>query len=210
MLSLRLQKIADFVNKGEIIIDVGTDHAFVPIYLMEKKIVSVAYASDISEKALLIAKNNIEKHQLENKIKLFLADGLQNINETFNVVIIAGLGASSIIKIVENNLKYSFIISSNNHEELIRSYFYNHGYYLLKEEDIYEKNHYYVIMRFEKGIKKISQKEILFGKNLSKDYYLNILKKYQTIIKKVPLFKKGKLLIKIIYLKKIINGKKQD
>ena len=67
---IRIKEIASLVNDNSFILDVGTDHAYLPIYLIKNKIVMQAYASDISELALKIAQKKVLKSHLENEIKL--------------------------------------------------------------------------------------------------------------------------------------------
>ena len=79
MLSKRLQAICDLVDKNKSVIDIGTDHAYIPIYLYENGITNNICASDISRKVIEYAKKNIIAHHLEDKIKVVVSDGFKNI-----------------------------------------------------------------------------------------------------------------------------------
>ena len=67
MLSKRLQTVAGMVTKGNIIADIGTDHGYVPIYLVEENITDKAYAMDINQGPLDIATNTLRKKVLREK-----------------------------------------------------------------------------------------------------------------------------------------------
>ena len=77
-LSKRLQAVADLVTPGYTIADVGTDHAYIPIYLVEKGIVQRAVAMDINEGPLDRATEHIKENKLENQIQTRLSNGLQH------------------------------------------------------------------------------------------------------------------------------------
>ena len=77
-LSKRLQTIADFVKKGAVVADIGTDHAHIPIYLIKNNIISKAYACDINAGPLEKAKENINYYGVKN-IELRLSNGLEKL-----------------------------------------------------------------------------------------------------------------------------------
>ena len=100
MLSVRLKTIASLVDPHLSVVDIGTDHAYIPIYLVEFNIKNNVLAADISEKVLKSARENIKKHGLEDKIKISLSDGFTNIDETYDIAIISGMGTSTIKEIL--------------------------------------------------------------------------------------------------------------
>ena len=114
-LSKRLQAVATLVDIKSRVIDVGCDHAYLDIYLTlnnENKCI----ASDINKNALDIAKKNIKKYNLEEKIETKLTNGLTGIRvrKTDNIVI-SGMGTFTILDILKTNkLSNTLIISSNN------------------------------------------------------------------------------------------------
>ena len=95
----RIEAIASLVDNDALVVDIGTDHAYLPIYLYENDITKNIVASDISSNALLFAKNNLEKHNLRGKIKLVVSDGFKNLDECFDIAIISGVGTETIKKI---------------------------------------------------------------------------------------------------------------
>ena len=79
MLSKRLEQVASMVTKGNIIADIGTDHGYVPIYLVEKGICPKAYAMDINQGPIESAIKNIENYGLSEKIQAIKSNGLEKL-----------------------------------------------------------------------------------------------------------------------------------
>lgn len=213
MKSLRLRTIASFVSYGDSVIDIGCDHAYLPIYLVENKICAKAIATDIHAQALLHAENNIAKHGLSHKITTILSDGLDCVSQiNSDTIILAGMGTSTILHILKKvSKKYikKLIIQSNNDLYLLRTSLLKKGYYLEEEKVIFEKGHYYVIGCYTLKFHFLSLRERLFGKykkeNLS--YYQFLLDEYNLIytqIHRVYCLKKIKTFLKMKLLKKYL------
>jgi len=209
-LSKRLEAVATLVDVGKRVIDVGCDHAYLDIYLTlnnENK----CLATDINEKALNSAINNIKKFNLEDKIETKLTDGLKDIkiNRKDNIVI-SGMGTNTIIKILSsNNLSNTLIISSNNHIDLLRREVVKLGFYIDTEIFVIDKKKPYVIIKFKRGFRKYNLNDFMFGPILKNNvqYRCYMIRKYREIIKQVS-FKK--VSIKFKYLMLILKLKLLD
>ena len=200
MKSLRLLAIASLIDKGSSVLDVGTDHAYLPIFLSQNKKCKSIIASDVSSNALKIAKDNLKKYHIDD-VKLILSNGLDSINEDYDTIVLAGMGTSTIIKILENKkLPNTLIISSNNDLYKLRKFMNKIKYKIKEEIVILEKNKYYDIIKYQKGNEKLSYFKKMYGKSNEKKYYKYLLTKEKNIFKKVNLFKKLNLLKNIIYL----------
>ena len=200
MKSLRLLAIASLIDKGSSVLDVGTDHAYLPIILSQNKKCKSIIASDVSSNALKIAKDNLKKYHIDD-VKLILSNGLDSINEEYDTIVLAGMGTSTIIKILENKkLPNTLIISSNNDLYKLRKFMNKIKYKIKEEIVILEKNKYYDIIKYQKGNEKLSYFKKMYGKSNEKKYYKYLLTKEKNIFKKVNLFKKLNLLKNIIYL----------
>ena len=165
-ISKRLKKIASLVDKNVNVVDIGCDHALLDIYLTLNNN-NKCIASDLRQNIIEQAFKNIEKYNLENKIKLITSDGTKNIKIPLNsTIVISGMGASTIVNILQNtdhtNID-NLVIQSNNDLELLRKKTILLNYYIFDEEVIYDKNKYYVIIKFKKGYKKYTKKELEFG-----------------------------------------------
>ena len=102
-LSARLAVIASYVENGDKVIDVGTDHGYIPIYLAEKGSCTFIAASDINIMPLNKAVSNAEEAGVKDKINFFLSAGLNNVQpNSVNKIIIAGMGGETIISILKD------------------------------------------------------------------------------------------------------------
>lgn len=100
-LTPRLRLVAECVRQGSTVADIGTDHAYVPLYLIKSNISPFAYACDIGEGPLLNAKKTVENENMSDKIKLVLSDGLDKLHENCaDDIIIAGMGGEMISDII--------------------------------------------------------------------------------------------------------------
>lgn len=211
-LSKRLLSIANLVNDNSKVVDIGCDHGLVSIYLaMNKQNISII-ASDINQNALDNAIKNINKYHLEDKIKVCLSNGLDNINDEIDTIIISGMGGHTIVDILTNNQEKlhtvnNIIIQSNNDIEYVRRKIVKLGYYIKKEELILDKNIYYTIILFTKGKKKYTNKEYYFGpillKENSKIFIERKNKEYTKLVNIKNNIPKRKLLIRLKILKEL-------
>ena len=97
----RLKSIASLVDKCESFADIGTDHGYLPIYLISNNIANFGYACDVAIGPLNSAKENISKYQLNDKIMTILSDGLEKVPYV-NTVIMAGMGGILITQLLNN------------------------------------------------------------------------------------------------------------
>ena len=151
-LSPRLKAAADFVRCGKKIADIGTDHAHLPIYLVEKGICPCAVASDVRPGPIANAKENVEQAGLEDKISLRLASGLDKVspNEADDIVI-AGMGGILIAELIEKaewlkNSEKHLVLQPQSHAEILREFLIQHGYYIEKEEICEDAGRLYCVM----------------------------------------------------------------
>lgn len=187
MLSKRLQKVADTVNKSNIVADIGTDHAYVPIYLVKNKVANKAIAADISQGSCKKAQLNVNNKHLNHLIDVRCGNGLEVIKayEIIDTIIIAGMGGLMTISVLESNKK-----AVNNARQLVlqpqkdiykvRQYVHSIGYKITNETMLVDNNKYYNIINAEKGIEKYTELEYLFGKILIENKSI-ILKEYVNI-----------------------------
>ena len=104
-LSKRLKTLAEYIDDNCNMVDIGCDHGFLDIYLIQNKNNINIIASDVNENALNNAKGNIKRNNLDNKIKTILSNGLDNIDMTnLDTIVISGMGAHTIVGILYNNL----------------------------------------------------------------------------------------------------------
>lgn len=169
-LTKRLEVVASFIDKGAKVIDIGCDHGLLSIYLKQKYNDDInIIASDVNENALACAISNIKNNGLENKIETRLGNGLEVVSlEEIDTVVIAGMGSNTIVGI----LKYSkdklvnvnnIIVQSNTDLYFLRKNITSIGYYIEDEVLVDDKNIIYTVIKFSKGKKRYSYKELYLG-----------------------------------------------
>ena len=212
MVSNRIKTIASLVDAKDSILDIGTDHALLPIFLIKNNIVNIADGSDISNKVLSNAKENVFKYNLEDKINLYLSDGVKQIDiSKYNTLIITGMGFSTIKSIIDNaDLKHidKLIIQSNNNLDELRKYLNEISFSIVDETCLKDKDINYDIIVSHKGKQSLSEQEYMCGiyKNDNKWYYQENFENILSIIEKVTDKPKKDNLKKILsYYKEYIS-----
>ncbi|MBF7097713.1 tRNA (adenine(22)-N(1))-methyltransferase [Alkalibacter mobilis] len=151
-LSNRLQKVADFIEQDSIVVDVGTDHGYIPIYLIENKISKYVYATDINQGPLNSAKIQIEEHGYQDFIEPMLSNGLKKmIGVKPTQIIIAGMGGVLIKEIIADSLEMakkadSLVLQPMTGQDELRKYLLSAGFEILDEELAKEKHRIYQII----------------------------------------------------------------
>lgn len=156
MLSKRLKAVADMVTKGNIIADIGTDHGYVPIYLVKNNICPFAYAMDINEGPIKSAINNIKLEGLEGKIEAIQSNGLEKFKDGMaQSVVIAGMGGDLIVEILKASDKLDsineLILSPHKRIDLVRKYLHHIGWKIICEEMLIDTGRYYTVIKAVKG-----------------------------------------------------------
>ena len=187
-LSRRLLLIASLVPKGARVCDIGTDHARLPIYLIEQEKANRVIATDIRPLPLENAKRNVETSGVKG-IELRLCDGLSAISkEEIDTVIIAGIGGeviSGIISRAELSREQPYpllILQPTTSPEALRRYLYENGFEILTETALKENGKLYSVMtaHFTGENKEMPEYFYYTGKvdANTKDGYLYIQKQY--------------------------------
>lgn len=153
MKNIRIETIKDMVKEGMVVADIGTDHALLPILLIQENKAKKVYACDIAEGPLQAAKDNIARFCDTNRIPTILSDGFQNVPEDAQVAVIAGMGYISAKQILEDAQErlsnFQQIITEINRDEiLMRQWISAHHYTIEAEAYVYERKHHYCIISF--------------------------------------------------------------
>ena len=213
-LSKRLEAISSLVPVNAKVIDVGCDHALLDVYLYQNKISKKIIATDVNENALGNAKENIKKVKLDKEIEIRLGNGIDPLNgdDDIDTIIMAGMGAHTIVGILKNNyhkLKNidNIIIQSNTKHFFLRKEMMKLNYKIDNEILILDNKKTYVIIKYVKGKHKYSKKELYFGpvllKNNSKlfqEHNKKELAKLEMILKLLP---KDKIMVRYKIKKEI-------
>lgn len=152
-LSIRLQAVADLVTAGFRLADIGTDHAYIPIYLAERGKIPGAVAMDVNRGPLQKARENIAEHGLSGRIDARLSDGFASLQEgECESAVIAGMGGPLMIRILKeglgvvNTLK-ECILQPQSEIEKMRAFLLEEGFFFIKENMVEESGKYYPMMK---------------------------------------------------------------
>lgn len=175
-LSKRLQAVADLVTPGLKVADIGTDHGYIPIWLMEHKKSSFAVAMDINKGPLEKARENIRLHGLTSYIETRLSDGMKNLKAgEAESVVIAGMGGGLVMKILEDVKGKSlgireWILQPQSEIQKVRTYLRESGYCIVAEDMVLDEGKFYPMMKVIKGEPELySEAELCYGKILLKN-----------------------------------------
>lgn len=144
-----------FVREDSIVADIGTDHAYLPIWLIKNGIVKSALACDINEGPLNAGKNDVESYSLSDKITLRLSDGLKEVKENeADDIVIAGMGGELIVKILSEcewakNKDKHFILQPMTKAEVLIKYLYENGFEIIKQKACECLGKHYTVMLVE-------------------------------------------------------------
>lgn len=149
----RLALIASFVPGCTLVCDVGTDHAYIPVFLVKEGICNKALALDINKGPLLAANENIKQYGLQDKIETRLGNGLEPLKkEEADVIVIAGMGGILISEILEASFDKAkaaneLILQPMNAIEILRQWLFENGFEILDEELTNEEAKIYNVMK---------------------------------------------------------------
>lgn len=198
-LSNRLLEIAKFVSKDSIVADIGTDHGYIPVYLIQKNISKKVIASDISPGSLDKTIEYINQLHLNDRIFPRLGDGLEIVKPyEVDTVIIAGMGGVLISKILDDNkeicdtIEY-FILQPMVASKELRKYLVSNGFMIVDESLAKEGRRFYEIILAKNGndtIKKdiyyeIGPKLIENNHPLLKEFIKHKIDEIESIITKL-------------------------
>lgn len=151
-LSPRLKMLAEMVRPGLVVADIGTDHAYIPIYLLEKQICPSAIAADLKQGPLENAKMSVSDAGLRDKIDVRLSDGLDRIEaHEAQDIILAGMGGILIVKLLARtpwlrNSEKRLLLQPMSHAEVVREYLCKNGFEILFEQACFEGPRVYIAM----------------------------------------------------------------
>ena len=186
MISKRLETVASFVPQGAVLLDVGSDHAYLPIELVEKGHIERAIAGEVVVGPYQSAVKNVESYGLSEKIQVRLANGLAAFEESdqVSVITIAGMGGRLIASILEEGFNKlanveRLILQPNNREDDLRNWLQDHGFQIIAESILEEAGKFYEILVVEAGEMHLSASDLRFGPFLSKEVSPVFVQKWQ-------------------------------
>lgn len=158
-----------------VLADIGTDHAYLPVFLVREGKIPKAYASDLREGPISRAQANIRESGLEEKIKTILAPGLEGLDPgEAEQCVIAGMGGLNIIGILEKSEPVAramkrIILQPQNHQEDLRAWLSENRYIIEKETVAREEGRYYQILSVRPSSGTEKMKLSRFDETLGKE-----------------------------------------
>lgn len=156
-MSKRLKRVADSVTAGARLADIGTDHGYVPIYLLEKGICPRAVASDVNSGPLERARGHIIEAGLEDKIALRKGSGLKPVDVSeVDTVVIAGMGGDLICQILSDSPEFmaagkELVLQPQAEIFKVRRLLHERNYRIDQEWNLMDEGKYYVVILARPG-----------------------------------------------------------
>ncbi len=152
-ISKRLRYIAGLVTPGYVVADIGTDHGYVPVFLLREGIVPRAIAVDVSAGSLSKAVELAQRADLGSRMECRLSDGLQDVKpKEAECIIISGMGGILMRRILDEGCETAesareLILSPHRDPELIVEFLQEHGFSIVHDEVITDKKRSYRVIK---------------------------------------------------------------
>lgn len=192
VLSKRLAAVAELVPQGARLLDVGSDHAYLPLFLLEDKRINFAVAGEVVQGPYQIALTNVKAAGRTSQVSVRLANGLSALlpEDHLDTVVIAGMGGGLIADILAEGQKElsdirRLVLQPNNREDELRTWLNRSGFQILAEDIVEDCGKFYEIIAAEKGQQTLSTQEICFGPQLIKVQSSVFIKRWSLEIKKL-------------------------
>ncbi len=197
-----MQSALPYITRGGRVVDVGTDHAYLPIYLVEQGLIQSALAADINEGPINSARANVAAHGLADRISTLRTDGLHGV-ECFSPddIIVFGMGGELIVRILQEapwvrNERIGLILQPMSRAAVLRAWLLSNGFAIVGETISFEDKYYQTIAaRFCGGADTWNEEELMVGR--------------WNIEHRPPLFE-GFVRHEIAVLDRVIEGKKRS
>ncbi len=150
-LSSRLLACCDLVRPGDRVADIGCDHGYLGIYLLQKGIAATVIASDINEGPLQSAVVNSEKYGVRDRMTFYLSDGVQNLPREFDALVCAGMGGDTMVSILSaapwlKHAQYRLILQCQSRTPVLRRYLHENGWEIAHETILRDGRFLYTVM----------------------------------------------------------------
>ena len=193
-LSKRLMSAAELIEQGATLVDVGTDHAYLPIYLCLTGKISGGAVSDINRGPIERARENIKKYGLEQRLWAKQTDGLSGMEEAHpTAVSVLGMGGELIARILQDapfvmDQRISLCLQPMTHPELLRAYLCENGFEIVEERLVRDDKIYQILLaRYTGKSYTLTPEELLLGRiNISRGGELlsELAQKYKDALEK--------------------------
>ena len=156
-ISNRLLLCAAMVPPGARAADIGTDHGYLAVYLLQNEICPFVTAADLREQPLQKARENAARFGVADRMQFLLSDGLQDIpRDAAETIVMAGMGGDLIVRILEASpwvcdARYTLILQPQSAGQALRQYLSVHGFAIDREALAQDGHFLYTVLRARKG-----------------------------------------------------------
>lgn len=195
VLSKRLSVLLDHVRR-EVIADIGCDHAWLAVEAVKSGKAGKAYACDVAAGPIQNAEKNIRNEGVSGRVAALLMDGIAGLPADTEQIFIAGLGAETIVDILEKGSRFIpdrvlLTLSPHSKSADLRKWLSENGWAIEQEQTVKDGSHFYPVMDVSRGDQRLSQVQILYGKNVRQDAdreeYIGVEKqRLESLLARVP------------------------
>ena len=156
-ISKRLKAVASMISDNYKVADIGTDHGYIPIYMVTERNCPYAYAMDVNAGPLKKAEENVARYNVNDRVELRLSDGIDKLNKgEADSIVIAVMGGILINRIIGNGMEIAkaaeeLILSPHSDVNLVRRFLADNGFKIVDEQIIYDEGKYYFIIKAVTG-----------------------------------------------------------
>jgi tRNA (adenine22-N1)-methyltransferase len=169
MLNKRLKAVKELIEPCDVLMDVGSDHGFLPLYLIKNNLIEKAIIGDLNHGPLEQAKKNFQKFTNLNAI-FIVSNGISSYSDKLDAVVIAGMGFETIQSIISQDLERfkdipQIILQSNTKVDKLREFLNSNKFNIIDESIVKDRKYYYPVIKvkYDENCQSLNQKEILFG-----------------------------------------------
>lgn len=154
--SKRLLACAALVEPGQRVADVGTDHGYLAIYLLQSRRASRVLAADVAERPLARARENARRFGIREGLSFHLCDGVRGLPRDFDVLLMAGLGAETMVGILRGGPwlrggAYQLVLQCQSSQNELRQYLAESGWEITREEPVRDGKFLYTVLEAKPG-----------------------------------------------------------
>lgn len=195
-LSPRLKTVASFLEEVTLLCDVGSDHAYLPVYAIQQGLITNAIAGEVVKGPFESAQQTVQDYGLTDKISVRLGDGLDVVtsNDEVSAISICGMGGELIARILEQGQvtgtlmgNEKLVLQPNVAEHLLRQWLVDHHYEILEEVVVEDHHRLYEIIVAEKREQTVplTATQIKFGPKLIENPTGLVVRKWERQLRKI-------------------------
>lgn len=160
-ISKRLLACAAFVEPGQRVADVGTDHGYLAIYLLQSRLASRVLAADVAPQPLARARENARRFGVREGLSFHQCDGVRGLPRDFDVLLMAGLGAETMVGILRGGpwLRsggYRLVLQCQSSQNELRQYLSEAGWTITREEPVRDGKFLYTVLEAKPGSQSLT------------------------------------------------------